>query len=616
MNFKTVFNHLFQVKILHERTQDREHVPTMERSIVSIVSRIMTRPMVHGTVCFRDGEIIVTDPRNDGAYATIIVPETPLVRVLVDGEQVYGEVVISESHSVEVQVYSVEPSISYKAIVSEDELSVTVQANVVTGVNLCLKNVESCRNLRFSIEETYSHPEPMPPEMILHVLSEHGYVGAIDYDAVYRLCNPSDQQEEVVLRGVLPKRGLPAKLRASAALGVEYDSFLHTTRLSAVSIGTTVAILESEIQGVPGRNVYGIPVEAKINWDQMSPHFGRGVINVNGDIVAIRDGRPRYTKQVVDVVPELTLDQDISGRDDEVQFDGNIIVHGSIREGAVVKVSGTVTVYGDIDGSTVYADKGVVVQGGIYGSKVVSGYQQVLYKNLLDLTWKVIPELRRFQEEHTLMVEYVKKRSDMPDTLLRIPSILFEKRHTALEQMLTRVVDEYTDELFGTDTSYQSLKELVESRWRGENRVTVSNNDIQALLDNMNTFDQEIRGLPKEQTILRATNVVSSSLQSVGNIIITGNVESSTLESRSTVSVHKGLRGGFVIAKKSVFVTELGTPAGVETSVRVEDPQGFVRAKVININTLIEVNRTRNRTYNTERNVRIGGTAHGKRGDR
>ncbi|WDL98885.1 FapA family protein [Alicyclobacillus sp. ALC3] len=609
MNLTTVFKKFFQSKILHLR-RPRENVPTMERSIVSMVSKIMARPMVHGTVYFRNGNVIVTDPKHDGAYATIIVPETPLIQVFMDGEQVYGEVVVSESHSIQVQVTSVEPAISYRAVVSEDELSVEVQASVVEGVNLCLEDVEPCRHLEFVMEETHRHPEPMPQEVILNLLSKHGYTGTIDYAAVNRLCHPSNHQEEIVLRGVLPQKGLPAKFRASAALSVEHDPILHTSRFSTVSIGTTVAVLEPGTKGVPGINVYGIPIEAKYDGKQTTLNFGRGVINVNGDIVAIRDGRPRYTKQVVDVVPELIFEKDISIEDGEVQFDGNIIVNGSIQEGAVVKASGLITVYGHIEKSSVFSGAGVVVQNGIYDSKLVSGYQQFHYESLLNLIAKLVPELKRFQEEHALMVEHVTKRSDMADTLSRIPSILFEKRHTALEHMLATLVDEDSNELSGFDSAYQVLKELVESKWSGESRFKVSDSDIKTLLGKIKALDKEIRGLPQESTIIRATNVVSSSLQSVGNIIITGNVESSTLESGRTVSIRKGLRGGFVTAKKSVYVSELGTPSGIETSVRVEDQSGFIRAKVIHINTLVEVNGRRSRAYNTERNVRFGGVTY------
>ena len=571
--------------------------------------------IVHGTVAVLDGKVIVTDPKNDGTYATLIVPDNPMVQVFVNGKQVQGKVVLSQLHKVDIKFSSVEPSVWYDVIVSDDELSVSVRANVEKGIKFHLKDSIPSRNLRLVIEEIYTYPDHVPQEVILNLLTQNGYKGTIDYAAVNRLCNASGTQEEVVLRGAKPKQGRPAKIRLSSTCHAESDPVFRTSRYPKVVIGTTCAVVESKKKGVFGANVYGVPLPPPKS-EQRLPSLGVGVININGNIVAVRDGRLMYQKRLIDVVPEMVFEKDVSAKDGEIQFNGNIVVRGSIRDGANVKASGMITVYGDIEASSVFSGQGVLVRKGIYGSNVMSGHQQNVYENLSRLLNKMIPELKRFGDEYSLMVAHAIKRYDARATIPKIPVILFQKRHENLVQMLERFVDDYSDELCGSDTFYRELKELVGTTWSGDKRHNVSQRDTEFFLDKLVSFNNRIESYPKQRTVVKATDIASSTIRSIGNIIIKRNCYSSTLESGNTVSVQRTLVGGFVIAEKSVIVRELGSPSGVETSVRVNNSSGFIRIKLNHINTLVEVHGRRVRTCNTEQDVRYGGGQYDKDGDR
>ena len=605
MALKSVLNKLFSTKPQDESIQNTDRRLPRERTIVSWLD--FHPDMVHGTICVQDGKVIVTDPQNDGSYATILVPENPLIRIFVDGERVFEEVVVTRSNRIDVEFSSGEPAVSYEAIVSDDELQVSIRAKVVQGRKLSLKDSEPCRQLELDIEESYTDPSRSSPEEILNILSKNGYCGIIDYDAVNRLCQVTHSMEVVVLRGTASIQGHPGKLRASQSFSLEHDSFLHLNRSSVVSIGTTVAVLEPEVVGTVGQNVYGVVIPIKNKATQTVPNLGYGVIRVNQDIVAIREGRPRFTRHWLDVIPERVVHADIAAEQGIVSFDGNMVVHGTIRDGATVKVSGTITVYGNIEQSSVFAGQGVLVQGGILGSRVVAGHQQIVYENLQNLLEKLIPQLKRFHEEYLLMVAHAIKRFNAHVTIPKIPALLFEKRHESLEQMLKVFVDEYANDLSEFDNLYRELRNLIVLSWTGEHRFQVVQKDIELLFEKLEIFRNHIRELPKEVPVIRVEHVASSSVQSIGNILIMKNGHSSTLESGRTVSVHKSFRGGFIVAHKSVYVGELGNPSGVETSVHVDDPSGVIRVKLNHINTLLEVNGRRSRAYNTEREIRFVG---------
>ncbi len=564
--------------------------------------------IVHGTASVRDGQVIVTDPINDGSYATIVIPENPLIQVYVNGERVEGETVVSRSHIVDIQFSSIQPRVSYDVVVSDDELSVSVRANVVKGVELHLKDDRvPKRRLKLEIEEVDRYPNPASPAVILDLLYKNGFHGVIDYPAIHRLCTARGTQQEVVLRGSPPRQGKPANLRLSTSFQTERDSLFRTVRLPKVAIGTTCAVIEPGFEGVPGVNVYGVPILPASTTPHL-PRLGDGVTDVNGDIVAIREGRLVYTKHRIDVVPELIFERNLSSDDGKIEFDGNIVVHGSIRNGAIVKASGAVIVYGDIETSSVIGGQGVLVGEGIYGSTVISGHHQIVYDRLLQLLNRMIPELSRFGHEYALMIAHAIKRFDAHTTIPKIPGILFEKRHKRLAQMVEQFVDEGSVELSNIDPIYRDLRELIETTWSRNYRQNVSQKDCEIFLDKLIAFRRSLESSPTQRTVVHAKHVASSTIRSVGNIVVKCNCYSSNLESGNTVAIQQALRGGFVIARKSVYVTELGSPLAVETSVRVEDFNGFIRAQVNHPNTLLEVHGRRVRTYNTERNIRYGGS--------
>ena len=84
---------------------------------------------------------------------------------------------------------------------------------------------------------------------------------------------------------------------------------------------------------------------------------------------------------------------------------------------------GTVTVF-----ASVYGGDGVFVGGGIYNSKVISGYQQIAYEYLAGLLMKIEVEVRRFQAEYRLMLEQASWRPNANVLIVKILEFLFEKR--------------------------------------------------------------------------------------------------------------------------------------------------------------------------------------------
>jgi uncharacterized protein (DUF342 family) len=561
--------------------------------------------IVHGTVSVVNGEINVKDPEPYGSFATISIPDDPRIEVMIDGNKVSGRVVVSESHTIEVTFHETEPSVTYDISVSDDSMSVSMKVNVVSGSTLKLKDTEPVRHLTLAVEEVPIPPEPISPEKILDLLKERGFKGHVDYTALNRLCYATVTREEVIIHGTPPRPGRPVRFQ-KVLVPVEADSNTRKMRLSTVSTGTTIAVFEPEIAGLPGRDVYGNIIQPETK--SVMPTFGSGVIEVNGYIVAARDGRLVFTKKRIDVVPEYVIEDDLTAQHGEIIFEGNVVVIGAVLEGASVNATGAVTVYGSVKHATIRGEHGVTVTGHITGSRIWAGHRQWLYTHLASLVKTMIVRLERFLDDYRTMVEYAMKRFDAYTVIPQIPTLLLDRRYPELDDDFNSFIKDDFDQLLSLDISYRSLYELIRAKWQGIHRASIREEDIQSLLSSLKEYLLEIESTRTDMSIISALSVTSSMLYATGNILIKGKGSvSSTLESGNSISVSGHVRGGFLTAKKAIYVGELGNPYGIESSVRVTDKHGVVRIKTRYPNTVVEVNGERNRCYDIERNVRMGG---------
>lgn len=564
----------------------------------------ITSQITYGTVQVVRGNVIVSDPQHEGAYAVLVVPDQPTIHVYKNGEVVHGEVILMETDQVEVKLDAVDETITYQAIVSSNQMEVSVRVEAKQGVFFTLRDTPPSQRLSLPVIETYNALKLPAADDILALVNR--YVGEVDYNAIGRLCNAFSECE-VVLRGTFPQDGIATGVVVLKELDSTYDDALGYHHGPLVQTGEVLAVRHAPVLGISGQNVYGktIPPKEAIVGSRLT--LGAGVSVRQGQVVAARSGRLTCRYGVLEVIPELRFEENITVKQGEVSYDGNVYVLGSITDGAVVRASGMVTVLGDVDHATVFGGQGIYIGGGIYGSKIVSGYQLMAYEKLGDLLAAIEVELKRFHMEYGLMIDQALKRPDVNTVIAKIPDLLFSKRHEKLNTLLNQLLEEQEHSLTDVDLPLQEIKRLVRDHWLEGERLKLLDEDILELLDHVKRTLTVLGHPPQPKALIRAGNVSYSELQSVGNIIIKKNCFTSSLQSRRAVAVHKNIVGGFVVAGRRIYAGELGSLSGTETSVRVDDPQGLIRVAITHINTLMQVGIDRRRVYDLERDVRFGG---------
>ena len=84
-------------------------------------------------------------------------------------------------------------------------------------------------------------------------------------------------------------------------------------------------------------------------------------------IVASMEGHLRFQEGKFHVKPTFHVPGDVDFNVGNIDFLGDVHVKGDVREGFVIKATGTVTVEGLVEGAVIEADGDVIISNGILG---------------------------------------------------------------------------------------------------------------------------------------------------------------------------------------------------------------------------------------------------------
>lgn len=566
------------------------------------------------TVVARDGfvtivncEVVVSDPDETGDFATIEIPNDARITVTIDGVSRLGRVIVQDGQRITVTLHQIPPVRKIAMIVSKNALEVVALVRVTQGAQYHVRNVTSARHAVLEVESEVVYPEPITAEQLLAELQQFEYQGEVDHQAIAALVETQVTLQKVVMRGTEAIPGQPARYIAVTLPQAFDDVYLHK-RVDTVSMGTTVAVVEDGLPGLPGSDVYGNPITPPTQKNLTV--LGDGITSVGGRLVALRSGQLLFTKSRIDVIPELIVGHDVTSKDGHIQFDGNVIIYGSLLDGSFVEATGTVEIHGSILCSTVIAERGAIVEGVIVGSQTVVGQSRILYKSLQPMLVDFLHEFEQFMAVHSELVE---RARGLPNGEMRIPMVadlLISKRHQRLDMYFQSFCND-SNHLAKKDNRYLKITLELRSKWIGIARTRIHAQDVERLHQLLRTYLEYVESVSSATpAMLQADGATSSTLRASGKIRIIGaGIHASSLESGETILVRGSVRGGFLVARTRIRINQLGTPSGTESSVRVLDDSGRIIIRDRYPNTVLQVGGRRHRNFDPEHFVVYRGEA-------
>ena len=212
------------------------------------------------------------------------------------------------------------------------------------------------------------------------IVMSAGVTYGIDENELENLAElPIYGREIVVARGVAPIEGTPGDYKYNFDLTVNKKptirpdgstDYMNIKVIETVRSGEVIAEYIPAVQGKPGTSVRGTEIPPKMVRD-LPPLAGRGFERSadNMTYTAIIDGKiemqgPRI---IISPVYEITHDADISTGN--IDFNGDVVIHGGAKDGVVIKAAGNVTIDGLVESCDIYAGKDLFLLSGVKGGE-------------------------------------------------------------------------------------------------------------------------------------------------------------------------------------------------------------------------------------------------------
>ncbi len=217
-------------------------------------------------------------------------------------------------------------------------------------------------------------------EDIFEALRKSGIKYGIKEDVIQNAVLQKWYDEKITIaEGQIPQDGEDAKIEYFFETSIIKPTptitedgqvnFYELNIVQNVTKGQALARKIPAVAGISGKTVLGEEIPCKDGRDIALP-VGKNVKVSPEDpniLISEIDGQPRIINNKVCVLPIFEVSGDVDFSTGNINFIGDVIVRGTVREGFKVKAEGNISVYGPVEGSTLEADGNVILSKGTHG---------------------------------------------------------------------------------------------------------------------------------------------------------------------------------------------------------------------------------------------------------
>lgn len=275
------------------------------------------------------------------------------------------------------------------------------------------------------LEENYTVDE------VLKAAKKNKVVSGIDVDAINNMIKDRVFGSEVLFakgeRAIDGKDGyfefyfdydLNKRPKVRENGSVDYWS-IHSVEV--VKQGQVIARYVEPIDGRNGKDVLGREIPAK-RGKPLPPLVGRGFEKSPDGLtyMASIDGKIEKHKNRILILPILEITGDVDVGTGNIDFIGDVVIHGSVKPGARIMASQSVTIDGICESCVIEAGKDIILRGGMIGS----GKARLIAKGNL---------FAKFMEYTQVEVDgFVEADSAINCTIVSNDKVLFNGGHASI----------------------------------------------------------------------------------------------------------------------------------------------------------------------------------------
>jgi uncharacterized protein len=209
---------------------------------------------------------------------------------------------------------------------------------------------------------------------ITYGIDEHSIAEAVN-NANSRM----ERQENIrIAKALPPMQGQAGKVEFTFSIdqqGFDFHilpdgkiDYKKSSNILMAQKGMLLARIIDPLEGVSGINVFG----EKVNAETGRPAFctaGNGVVK-SGDgkeFYADINGSIILNGTIIEVVNTYVVNGDVDFSTGNIQFNGNVVINGSIPDGFEVKADGDIVVLKIVESARLEAGRDIIIKGGVQG---------------------------------------------------------------------------------------------------------------------------------------------------------------------------------------------------------------------------------------------------------
>lgn len=213
-----------------------------------------------------------------------------------------------------------------------------------------------------------------------NMLAQEGIVYGIDRNMLSSLCQEILFDTELIVAvGKEPMEGINGYYEYhfsqdfSKKPTIRPDGsadFLSIKVIEVVHEGDLIATYHPAVMGMPGMNVRGKEIEPRMMRD-MPPIGGRGFHRSDDNLYyyADMDGKIVLKNNRINISPVYEIDQDADMSIGNIDFKGDVVIHGGVKNGIRIHATGSITVDGLVELCDLRAGQDIYLLSGVKGGE-------------------------------------------------------------------------------------------------------------------------------------------------------------------------------------------------------------------------------------------------------
>lgn len=537
----------------------------------------------HGSVEIHDGKITVKNPRGRGSEPSLFIKH-PQMTLLVNGEEKSGNVTLREEDEVSYTLIDIEPKVHVSLEMSEDNLIAYLKIDRVKGKHYSLEDHEKTHRASLVLVEEDTSADALTLEECRKILEDTGVLPEfIDEKALESACEALESIRVPAARGRAPVKSEAAK--------INYCNEIHVKDIlrglePVITKGTLLAEKVSEaVQGTPGMDVKGNDINV-LEVKDRDIEATDGAELIENKIYAVKDGRPYLKSGKVGVVPLLTVVGDMDKDTEDIDFDGDVVVKGNVQDNMVIKATGNISIIGSVYHSEILSHQNVEIKGKIIGGRIQAGDEDSAFHVLLPIVEQMISitleifnglQMEGGRSVQDIMDSIHEGKEKMDGVLLEI-----EKVRSLFNETQMKIVDELRKSL---EHCFKEIKLLHKEGFI----------ELNEIYERLQELEKRMKEELSDERVVKVVYAQNATIASSGDIIITGEGSyQAKLSAGNEIRYERPgnvVKGGTLVAGKSIRAGVIGTPSEIETFCKVMDEEGEINARYYKGTTLMIRNR-------------------------